>query len=152
MLIIGYGSEFRGDDAAGLLVARRLRELGLNAREHIGDGFALIELWKSATEVVLVDALTPQENPGRVWFWDGRQAPLESEWLHSSSHLVGIAEAIEMARLLDALPEKLWIYGIEGKQFQPGSAPSLEVLQSIEEVVQMISSRHSSGEPFGRDA
>ena len=44
-LVIGCGNTDRGDDGAGILVARQLRTLGLNAIEHCGDGPPLIELW-----------------------------------------------------------------------------------------------------------
>ena len=40
LLVIGIGSDFRGDDAAGLLAARRLSAVpGVHAVEHRGDAF-----------------------------------------------------------------------------------------------------------------
>ena len=138
MLIIGCGNEFRGDDAAGLLVARHLRSLGLNACEHAGDGFRLIDLWRPASEVIVVDAIDVQGNPGKIQIWDGKAAPLLPALFRSSSHHFGIAEAIEMARCLGTLPPQLWICGIEGKQFELGTALSPEVVQSVQEVIRMI--------------
>ena len=138
MLIIGCGNELRGDDAAGLLVARHLRSLGLNACEHTGDGLSLIELWKPASEVTLVDAVSAQGKPGRVRVWDGKAAPLLPEWLRSSSHFLGIAEAIEMARFFGTLPPHLWICGIEGKQFELGTCPCPEVVQAVQQVIGII--------------
>ena len=38
MLILGCGNPDRSDDAAGVLVVRRLRELGIHADEFGGDG------------------------------------------------------------------------------------------------------------------
>ena len=150
MLIIGCGNEFRGDDAAGLLVARHLRSLGLNACEHTRDGLNLIQLWNPASEVVLVDAVLAQGNPGNVRLWDGLAAPLETDLFRYSSHSVGIAEAIEMARVLGRLPKQLLIYGIEGDQFEVGAAPSAAVLQAIEKVVQMILEGDTTSETTGR--
>ncbi len=43
MMIIGCGNSDRSDDAAGLLVARRLRELGIDARELSGDMLGLLD-------------------------------------------------------------------------------------------------------------
>ena len=141
-IYIGCGNELRGDDAAGLLVARHLRSLGLNACEHTGDGLTLIQLWEPASEVVLVDAVSAQGNPGQVSVWDGRAAPVETDLFRYSSHSLGVAEAIEMARLLGSLPKQLLIYGIEGSQFEVGTPPSAEVLQAVEKVVKMILEKH----------
>ena len=136
----------RGDDAAGLLVARHLRSLGLNACEHTGDGLNLIQLWEPSSEVVLVDTVLAQGNPGQVRVWDGITAPVETDLFRCSSHSLGVAEAIEMARLLGNLPKQLLIYGIEGKQFEVGTTPSAAVLQAVEKVVQMILERHNNPE------
>jgi len=45
VLILGCGNPDRSDDAAGILVARRLRELGIPAEEFIGDAPELIDAW-----------------------------------------------------------------------------------------------------------
>jgi hydrogenase maturation protease len=150
MLIIGCGNEMRGDDAAGLLVARHLRSLGLNACEYTGDGLNLIQLWDTASEVVLVDAVLPQGNPGQVRVWDGKTVPVEKVLSRYSSHSVGVGEAIEMARLLGNLPKQLLIYGIEGDQFELGTTPSAAVLQAVEKVVQMILEGDTSSETTRR--
>src|ERR1039458_5833058 len=57
MLIIGCGNRERSDDGAGILVAERLRELGIEADTRIGDAADLIEAWKGADDVILVDAV-----------------------------------------------------------------------------------------------
>jgi hydrogenase maturation protease len=146
MLIIGCGNEFRGDDAAGLLVARHLRSLGLNACEHTGDGLNLIQLWEPSSEVVLVDAVLAKGDPGQVRVWDGIAAPVETDSFRCSSHSLGVAGAIEMARLLGRLPKHLIIYGIEGKQFEVGTTPSAPVLRAVEKVVQIILERYNNSE------
>ncbi len=150
MLIIGCGNELRGDDAAGLLVARHLRSLGLNACEHTGDGLNLIQLWEPSSEVVLVDAVLAQGDPGQVRVWDGIAAPVEPDLFRFSSHSLGVGEAIEMARLLGSLPKQLIIYGIEGNQFEIGTTPSAVVLQAVEKVVDMILERNTPSESSRR--
>jgi len=52
-LVLGCGNPDRGDDAAGRLVARRLGELGIEARENSGDALALLDAWQGADEVVV---------------------------------------------------------------------------------------------------
>ncbi|HYL34388.1 MAG TPA: hydrogenase maturation protease [Bryobacteraceae bacterium] len=133
MRIIGCGNTDRADDAAGLLVAQRLRELGLDAIEHSGDGFALLDLWHGSDDVVLVDAMVSGAPPGTVSVWDGSIPVCAS--FRCSSHMFGPAEAIELGRALDRLPRRIRIYGIEAAQFEHGAAPGSEVLAAVDRVV-----------------
>jgi hydrogenase maturation protease len=126
-LIIGCGNAERGDDAAGLLVVRRLRELGIEAREHSGEALALIEAWSGAERVILVDAVVTGAAPGTVSEWDAATAPVVRDAFRTSSHSFGVAEAVELARALERLPERLTIYGIEARCFGAGEAVSAEV-------------------------
>ena len=137
-LVIGCGNTDRGDDGAGILVARRLRELGLNAVEHSGDGLALLDLWNPDDEVILVDATVSGKKPGTVSIWDPIRQPLAAETFRCSTHAFGPWEAIELARALDRLPRRIDIYGIEAVNFEPGAEPGCEVLAAVERVVDSI--------------
>jgi len=135
MRIIGCGNADRGDDAAGILVARRLRELGLDSIEHAGDGFALLELWHGSENVVLVDAVLSGAAPGTVSVWDAEFEPLRVQDCGCSTHGFGPAEAIEIGRALGRLPRRIRVYGIEAAQFEPGSTASPEVLKAVDRIV-----------------
>lgn len=135
MRIIGCGNTDRGDDGAGILVARRLRDLGLDSLEHAGDGFALLELWHGSDDVVLVDAVASGQAPGTVSVWDPVAQPLKSQDCRCSTHVFGPAEAIEIGRALGRLPQRIRIYGIEAARFEPGSAASPEVLEAVDRLV-----------------
>jgi hydrogenase maturation protease len=137
MLIIGCGNRERSDDGAGILVAERLRELGIEAETRIGEALDLMEAWNGADDVIVVDAVLTGAPVGTVQAWDGRQ-PLASVRTNTSSHGLGIAEAIELARALDRLPAALRIYGVEGRRFEPGPEISAEVQGAVEEVVRRI--------------
>jgi|ERR1022692_1353181 hydrogenase maturation protease len=137
MLIIGCGNRERSDDGAGILVAERLRELGIEADTRIGDAADLIEAWKGAEDVIVVDAVVTGAPVGTVQAWDGRQ-PLTTIRATASTHGLGVAEAIELAHVLDRLPARLRVYGVEGRRFEPGSGISPEVQRAVEEVVQRI--------------
>lgn len=136
--IIGCGNPDRGDDAAGVLVARRLRTLGIEAEEQSGESFSLMDSWQGFETVILVDALCSDRAPGEVKFWDACASPLPKAALQCSTHAFGLYEAVELARTLNRLPSKLLIYGIEGKQFIPGTRPSVEIEKAVELVAQQI--------------
>jgi len=88
MLIIGCGNQQRRDDGAGIQVAERVRELGIEADRHSGEAVDLIEAWKGADNVILVDAVLTGAPVGTVRAWDGEQL-LASVRPNASTHGLG---------------------------------------------------------------
>ncbi len=138
MLVIGVGHPDGGDDAAGLLVARRLRALGLRAIELPGEAAGLMEAWEGEQDVILADATLTGAPAGSIRIWDACSAPLRRESFRCSTHGMGVAEAVELARVLGRLPARMRIYGIEGRRFDPGAELSPEVAAAIDEAVRQI--------------
>ena len=141
-LIIGIGTDTGGDDAAGLLVARRLRELGVEALDYSGEVLGLIDLWEGARSVILIDAMRSGRAPGAIAVLDAREAPLGREDFAVSTHGLGLVDALALAAELGRLPERVLIYGIEGRNFAPGKEVSAEVLAAAEEVARQLAGRH----------
>ncbi len=140
-LIIGVGNEYRGDDAVGLIVARRLKEqvLGhVKVLEENGEGTALMESWKDADKVILIDAIHSGAKPGTLHRLDAHARPIPTRFFHYSTHAFGVSEAIELARALSKLPQQLIVYGIEGKSFEAGVGLSLEVEKAAQEVLENV--------------
>jgi len=137
MLVIGCGNRDRSDDGAGVMVAERVRELGVQAEISSGESLALIEAWSQADDVVLVDAVVTGAPVGKVWLWDGGQVTTQGS-ISISTHGYGVAEAIKLARILDRLPKRLRLFGIEGRLFDFGSEISAEVIAAVKEVVEQI--------------
>ena len=141
-LVIGVGNEARGDDGVGLTVARKLKKMqlpGLAVAEFQGDAAALMERWQGAATVVLVDAAAAGAAPGTVHRFEAQAGPLPVELLRpASTHALGPAAAVELARALGQLPPRLIVYGIEGAAFAAGAALSQEALLAAAEVVVRI--------------
>ncbi len=141
-LILGLGNRDRGDDAVGLLVAQRLRDLvpeGVRVRELEGDPVALLELGRGADLLVVIDAVQSGAPPGTVRRLEAHERALPSAVTFGlSTHGVGLAETIELARSLNQLPKRLIVYGIEGARFEPGAPLTPEVARAIEPVVQSV--------------
>jgi hydrogenase maturation protease len=127
--IIGYGNLDRGDDAAGVLVAHRLREWGLNACE----ANSLFDAWNAGDDVVLVDAMSSGREAGAVAVWEAGEFP-EIQMLRTSTHDLGLAEAVRLAKVLDRMPARLRVYAIEGRHFGIGNELSPEVARSVDAV------------------
>jgi len=138
-LIIGVGNEHRRDDAVGLVVARRLKEAvpeHVRVLEESGDAAALMESWKDADTVILIDAVRSGTEPGTLHRLDAHTQPIPTRFFHCSTHAFGVAEAIELARALSQLPSRVIVYGIEGKTFEAGQGLSPEVEKATQEVVE----------------
>ncbi len=142
VLVIGVGNIFRGDDGVGLMVAARLQEMGLadvTVREQSGEGTSLIAAWENAAYVIVVDAVQSGAEPGTIYRLDVTEKPIPADYgSHFSGHAFGVAGAVEMARLLGKLPQRLIVYGIEGLSFTTGQGLSVEVEGVLETAVQQI--------------
>jgi hydrogenase maturation protease len=139
IVVIGIGNEYRSDDGVGIAIARRLRERFLTkitVLEESGEGAALIDSWKGATWVMLVDAVRSGAPPGTIHRLDARGAPVPGGFFHYSTHAFSVAEAIELARSLDQLPPHLLVYGVEGENFSAGEEMSATVERAMEVVVE----------------
>ena len=85
--VIGAGNELRGDDAAGLTVARRLHARcgdGVRVIESDGDGAALIDAWQGYATAVLIDAVQSRATPGTFFCSARRHGAYLRVWLAMS--------------------------------------------------------------------
>jgi hydrogenase maturation protease len=141
VLIIGIGNEFRSDDGAGIICARKIKErVNSNASviENNGDGAILIESWEGFDNVILVDSISSGAIPGTIHKFDGIKDEFPNENTIHSSHLFSVADAIKTSKIMNKLPGNLVIYGIEGKSYKLGSKISSEVNKAIEKLVKVI--------------
>lgn len=142
-IIIGIGNEFRGDDAAGLVVARRLKAAHPNAevREQSGEGGSLMASWEGYDTVVVIDAVEAGGEAGEIFSFDVTKEPLPTKFFHYSTHNFSVAEAVETARALGSLPPRMWVYGIQGESFELGRPMTQSVAASVDKVVLLILDR-----------
>lgn len=138
-IVIGVGNPLRGDDAAGLQVARRLAARGCEAvHEASGETASLMELWQGADGVLLADAAQSGAAAGAVTRLDASSVALPSAFLHCSTHAFGVAEAVELSRSLGSLPPRVIVFGIEGVSFEHGAPLSPEVDEGVATAAAMI--------------
>ncbi len=140
-ILIGVGNPFRGDDGIGGVIVRQIREeipSDVKVLEETGDGAELLEAWTGADCVILVDAVQSGAPPGTLYRFDAQAEKLPTWFSHSSTHSFGVAEAIELARLMEDMPSQLIVYGVEGLDFSPGTELSPDVLEVIPVAVHLI--------------
>ena len=140
-LVAAIGNPDRGDDGLGPAVARRLRGCvrpGVRVLERRGDALALIEDWSGVPYVILVDAMAPLGEPGRVHRLELTDSPLPIGFAPGSTHAFGIVETIELARSLGRLPQRLIAYLVEGERFTTGTPLSPAAAGAVDEPAQRI--------------
>lgn len=147
-LIIGVGNQSRGDDGAGLRVARMLRALrlpGAHVLESAGDAGELIEAWRVSECAFVIDAARAASTPGAIYRFDVRTSPITVRTASHSTHDLGLADAAELARALGCLPARLVVYAIEGADFTLGAPLSPPVTRACRQVVERIVEELRSG-------
>jgi hydrogenase maturation protease len=141
--IIGCGNLQRMDDGAGVLVAQRLRELGILAEVQSGGAFELLAGWDDNERLILIDAVRTGAPAGTIHVWEGSPPQLPHA-THFSSHGFGLAEAFRLGQILNCLPERITVFGIEGDQFGMGEQVSRDVLTATERLAQQIAKEFAS--------
>ncbi|MFI5183413.1 MAG: hydrogenase maturation protease [Vicinamibacteria bacterium] len=134
-VVIGIGNAARGDDGAGLAVARRLRRddiEGASVVESDGDMTALLQAFEGRRRCILVDASRGGLRPGTVRRFEAHGQRLPAFLGAGSTHALGLADAIELARTLGQLPAVVVVYAIEGRSFQDGGAMSPSVRNAVQ--------------------
>ncbi len=139
-LVIGVGSANRSDDGVGAYVSEGLKARGFDAIAHEGDGAALLDLWEAKSACILVDAMSGGGEPGTIRVFRDFAAPV---FAHASfvrsTHQVGLAEAVSLARALGRLPADLMVIGVAGVEFGYGRRLSPPVASAADRLIDRLS-------------
>jgi hydrogenase maturation protease len=139
--VVGLGNSDRGDDGIGAIVVHRLAgrlpsDVAILVRS--GNMLSLIEDWANFDALVCADAAVPMGAPGRIHRIDLAAGELPQNISATSSHGLGLAEAIALARALKCAPQDIIVYAIEGCCFNGGASVTPQVTAAAEEVADRI--------------
>ena len=153
-LVVGLGNPDRGDDGVGahVLAALRVRLATPSATgrfhgpfgelprvvAHAGGGLGLLDLWEDTPLVIVVDALRSGDPPGTVHRYDVSAAPLPVVTRGASTHDLGLAECLELARTLGRLPPRVIVLGVEARSFEHGEPLGEACSAATTTVVRMV--------------
>jgi hydrogenase maturation protease len=151
-LVVGLGTA-HGDDAIGIQVARRIAATaaGVDVVES-DDPAGLLDLWAGRRLVIVVDAVVSGAEPGSIAVLDATAAPLPaSRWAGGGTHALGLPAAVELARTLGRLPERLVVVGVEADSAKPGAALSDRAATAIGTAADAVLTR-AADRPSSRPA
>ncbi|MFJ8827727.1 hydrogenase maturation protease [Streptomyces sp. NPDC102467] len=155
IVVIGVGNEFRHDDGLGPAVITRLGERAVARPLPVGTALTtcdgepgrLLGLWENAELAVVVDAAhSAPPHPGRVHRLDLDSAEL-GRVSATSSHGLGLGEAVELSRVLGRLPAHLVVYAVEGVDRTVGTGLSEAVARQVDTLADSVEAdigRHRS--------
>jgi hydrogenase maturation protease len=138
LLVVCVGNPDRGDDGFGPLVAKTLAgalpaDVKLTCAN--GDVLGLIPEWSGVDGMICIDAAALLTTPGRIHRFDLATTELPRDMAPPSSHALGLAEAIALARALEQAPRHIIIYAVEGASFAAGAPMTPAVAAAAAEVV-----------------
>ena len=93
-----------------------------------GEGTELLEAWSGRNNVLVVDAMrSGKDAAGGIRRFDALAETLPKDAFPCLSHRFGLAEAVEMGKVLGRLPGSLTLFGIEAEDFGqgPGLTPAV---------------------------
>lgn len=140
--VIAVGNDLYGDDGIGNAVLHALEQMPEMKEIELVDGatdaLGLIDHFLGADHVIIVDAAQMGEKPGTVKVFSKEEVKLHIKMDHLSVHGISLAETFEIAQVVDSLPGKITIIGIEPKNIGISQNLSDVVTRSIPEIVSNI--------------
>jgi hydrogenase maturation protease len=144
--VIGVGNPYRRDDAAArevldLLAARYGDDSRVRLVELDGEPVRLVQAWEGSSTVVLVDAVRSGADAGTVHEVDAATVvrfPSSGVGI-GGGHLLGLSEAVDLARALDRLPPTLHLIGVEGADFEYGVGLSATTADACARAAERVS-------------
>jgi len=138
VVVAGLGNEYRRDDGAGPAVAARTVGL-LPAVDDVGplaDPLDLLGRWDGADLAIVIDAVRSGAVPGTVRVLDlGAPRPGSGA---TSTHGIGLAGVLRLARVVGRAPARVVVVGIEGDDFGHGTGLSAAVGAAVGEAADRV--------------
>lgn len=141
-MVIGIGNTMRRDDGVGIVAVQRLADRVAEGAATLvtmdGESTRLIETWTGADRAVVVDAMRSGGSAGSVRRIEVGADALPAWAPLASSHHAGLAEAVDLGRALDRLPDHLVIYAVEVEDVSPGEGLSPGVDRAVPDLVRQL--------------
>lgn len=139
-IVAGVGNLFRGDDGVGPVVASRISARAPSSVRVISgleDPLELIDAWEHADLAVVIDAVVSDEPPGTVHEIEV-EGPLPAMFRRLSTHLFSVAQVIELGTVLQRMPRRLVLIGVEAADVGQRPELSPSVAAAVDDVVARV--------------
>lgn len=136
VLVLGIGNTLLTDEGAGVATLLFLQENYPN-QPHVRylDGgtlsFTLATELQNSDALIVLDAAELHAKPGTVRCFEDLEMDQYLGQAKRSAHEVGLLDLMDMARLMDRLPEQRALIGIQHETIDWGEAPTAAVANAI---------------------
>lgn len=138
-LIVCCGRMDRGDDAIGPLCADALQDRKIPSRTLRGDTSELLEAWRTAQHIIMVDAMVTGQVPaGTLHCLDWHEERFRAETARCSATGLGLVQAIKLAPVLKCMPSSLLLIGLEAGNFEWASTLSQPVAAAMPDLIDTV--------------
>jgi hydrogenase maturation protease len=131
VIVIGLGNILLRDEGLGVRLIQRL-QTGYNYPSNVtlldgGTlGLDLLPYLDDAVCLILVDAVDVDRPPGTVVRWQDDDIPASLS-LKMSPHQIGLSDLLAAASLINVLPERVILWGMQPGIIEPGLELTPEV-------------------------
>ena len=138
MLVLGIGNTLLTDEGAGVATLHYMQE-HFPDQSHVRylDGgtlsFTLTTELQDSHALIVLDAAELHAQPGTVRCFEDLEMDQYLGQAKRSAHEVGLLDLMDMARLMDRLPEQRALVGIQHETIDWGEEPTAAVARAIPE-------------------
>ncbi|WP_317440854.1 hydrogenase maturation protease [Streptomyces collinus] len=141
VVVIGVGNPLRGDDGVGPAAVEALRGRvpdGTALAVSDGEPARLLDLWRGADTVVMVEALRSRPaRPGELHILSAADVASRTAAM-ASTHALGLEECLALAEALDRLPPRLVVHAMEVAGVELGEGLSEAVQSALPELIDRV--------------
>lgn len=141
-IVLGVGNILLGDEGIGVRVVQRLSaEYALPEELEVVDGgtagIDLLPYFKKNVPLIIVDALKTKKGPGEIMILRDAEVPaFIAQKL--SPHQIGLPEVLATSHLIDEMPDKLVLIGIEPQTMETGIELSPLLESKVEALIEIV--------------
>ncbi|NOZ04419.1 MAG: hydrogenase maturation protease [FCB group bacterium] len=142
--IIAIGNVLYGDDGIGYSILQDLRKRpsfsGIPLINCGVDALSLIDHFSDTEQVIIIDAVKMGMQPGTIKVFETSDVEFTVLSKLFSLHGINLANVLELAELIGAIPDKITIVGVEPEQLQAGKGLSPAVADARTEIIDNLRS------------
>ncbi len=139
-IVAGIGNVYRGDDGVGPVVAQRVTAsmpASVHVMSEVSEPLDLITAWDGVPLAIVVDAVVSEAAPGTVHELEVH-GPLPAMFRRLSTHVFGVAQVIELGKVLHRMPQRLVVIGVEAADMTQGR---LDLTPAVAAAVDVVVAR-----------
>lgn len=141
IVVIGVGNRFRRDDGFGPAVLDALAGVlpdDVSLYESDGEPTRLLDTWSGADLAVVVETVRGSGPPGTIIGVDAASVDAAGSGGAGGSHSLGLADAISLGRVMERMPRRLHVIGVEPSDLGQGPGLSDTVAAEVDPVVRRV--------------